>query len=221
MWVVYRDILPKSRGHPNTFNNWKFQNTKSYLKYLDQIADYLNVTPGYLIRGNSMGADVQNFSPLETKIINNISCLTINQQKILLNLIEEFKFANNPLRWDVLLCKCGFILKYADTYNPLEGKSNDRQYRQECIDEVYKMRIPRIPPGRGSPNSAGPVWHETGRRRYCSLPLLPKRYVSSRFIDFQKIIWLLFPLLMIFIMVELPLTDCRSVIPFCQTHWNS
>lgn len=84
--------------HPNTFNNWKFQNTKSYLKYLDQIADYLNVTPGYLIRGNSMGADVQNFSPLETKIINNISCLTINQQKILLNLIEEFKFANNPLR---------------------------------------------------------------------------------------------------------------------------
>jgi len=26
---------------------------------------------------------------------------------------------------------------------------------------------------------------------------------------------------MIFIMVELPSTDCRSVIPFCQPHWNS
>ena len=58
---------------------------------------------------------------------------------------------------DILLCKCGFIMKYADTYNPLEGMTNDRTYRQKCIDEVRKMRIPRIPPGRGSPHSAGSV----------------------------------------------------------------
>ena len=64
---------------------------------------------------------------------------------------------------DVLLCRCGFILKYADTYNPLEGKSNDRQYRQECIDEVYKMRIPRIPPGKGSSNSSKNVQSQRHR----------------------------------------------------------
>lgn len=55
---------------------------------------------------------------------------------------------------DILLCKCGFIMKYADTYNPLEGLTNDRDYRKKCIDEVRKMRIPRIPPGRGSPHPA-------------------------------------------------------------------
>ena len=64
---------------------------------------------------------------------------------------------------DVLLCRCGFILKYADTYNPLEGKSNDRQYRQECIDEVYKMRIPRIPPGKGSSYSSKNVQSQRHR----------------------------------------------------------
>ena len=56
---------------------------------------------------------------------------------------------------DILLCKCGFIMKYTDTYNPLKGITNDRTYRQKCIDEVREMRIPRIPPGRGSPISAG------------------------------------------------------------------
>ena len=58
---------------------------------------------------------------------------------------------------DLLLCKCGFIMKYADTYNPLEGLTNDRDYRKKCIDEVRKMRIPRIPPGRGSPHPAGSI----------------------------------------------------------------
>ena len=54
---------------------------------------------------------------------------------------------------DLLLCKCGFIMRYAETYNPLEEKTNDRKYRQECIDEVRLLRIPRIPPGKGSPSS--------------------------------------------------------------------
>lgn len=52
---------------------------------------------------------------------------------------------------DVLLCKCGHYLKYSETYNPLEGKTNDREYRQECINEMHKMQIPRIPPGGGAP----------------------------------------------------------------------
>ena len=47
---------------------------------------------------------------------------------------------------DVLKCKCGFIMKWTETYNPLERKQNDRTYRQECIDDLHKLRIPRIPP---------------------------------------------------------------------------
>jgi hypothetical protein len=61
---------------------------------------------------------------------------------------------------DVLLCKCGFYLKYADTHNPLEGLVNDREYRQHCIDEVRKMRIPRIRPGKRAPDVKGNLSHE-------------------------------------------------------------
>ena len=77
--------------HPNTFNNWKYQNTQSYLKHLDKIADYLGVSPGYLIRGNTVGADVNSFTPLESKLINEILVLTSDQQQALLTLITEFK----------------------------------------------------------------------------------------------------------------------------------
>ena len=50
---------------------------------------------------------------------------------------------------DMLRCKCGATLVYADTYNPLEGVSNDRIYRQNCIDEMYQMWLHRKrPPGR-------------------------------------------------------------------------
>jgi len=45
---------------------------------------------------------------------------------------------------DVLLCSCGCIMNYIDTYNPLEGITNDRYYRQTCIDEMRKMRLSRV-----------------------------------------------------------------------------
>ena len=77
--------------HPNTFNNWKYQNTQSYLKHLDKIAEYLDVSPGYLIRGNTVGADTADYTPLETKLINEVRLLTSTQQQALLSLIENFK----------------------------------------------------------------------------------------------------------------------------------
>lgn len=44
---------------------------------------------------------------------------------------------------DILKCKCGHQLVYVDTYDPLEGKCNDNNYRQGCIDEMRKMQPPR------------------------------------------------------------------------------
>lgn len=65
----------------------------------------------------------------------------------------------NKLRWrtsvcdefnrDMLRCRCGATLVYADTYNPLEGRCNDRAYRQSCIDEMYQMWIHRKRPPQG------------------------------------------------------------------------
>lgn len=44
---------------------------------------------------------------------------------------------------DILRCRCGSILIYADTFNPLEGRRNDRSYRQNCIDEMHQMWLHR------------------------------------------------------------------------------
>jgi len=62
---------------------------------------------------------------------------------------------------DMLLCKCGHCLKYAETYHPLEGITNDRNYRQQCIDEVYKLRTPGIPPGKRSSVTSGGIQSQT------------------------------------------------------------
>lgn len=51
---------------------------------------------------------------------------------------------------DVLLCSCGCTMRYTESYEPLEERKNDREYRQSCIDEMRKLRIPRIRPGNRS-----------------------------------------------------------------------
>ena len=45
---------------------------------------------------------------------------------------------------DVLRCKCGSIMKYVDTYNPLVGVHNDREYRRSCIDGMRNLQVRRI-----------------------------------------------------------------------------
>lgn len=50
---------------------------------------------------------------------------------------------------DPLKCKCGYYMEYESTYNPLEGKHNDRKYREECIDEMHRLRIRRRGPCMG------------------------------------------------------------------------
>jgi hypothetical protein len=51
---------------------------------------------------------------------------------------------------------------------------------------VYKMRIPRIPPGKGSSNSSKNVQSQRHRWGHGLVPLLPVRYVSNWFTSFKK-----------------------------------
>ena len=49
---------------------------------------------------------------------------------------------------DIFKCDvCGHEFVYVYTHNPLEGISNDRQYRQDCIDEMRFMWLSRGSPG--------------------------------------------------------------------------
>lgn len=47
---------------------------------------------------------------------------------------------------DPLKCKCGYYMEYDSTYDPLEGKRNDRSYRKECIDDMQRLQIRRKGP---------------------------------------------------------------------------
>ncbi|MBQ7991405.1 MAG: helix-turn-helix transcriptional regulator [Solobacterium sp.] len=93
-----KDLTDYLGMHSNTFNNWKYGNTRSYLKKIDEIADFLNVTPGYLLKGNSIYADIEGFTPIEKRIVDDIRKLSEEQQQILASFIEKLILPNNSLR---------------------------------------------------------------------------------------------------------------------------
>jgi len=51
---------------------------------------------------------------------------------------------------DPIKCSCGSYMKYSYTYNPLEGKTNDKNYRKECINEMQSLQIRRTRPPVGT-----------------------------------------------------------------------
>lgn len=66
----------------------------------------------------------------------------INQKKthFRYNMIKSFQR-------DPLLCKCGEIMIYVETYDPFEGDiKNDRQYRNKCIYESKYLSKRKKPP---------------------------------------------------------------------------
>ncbi len=66
--------------------------------------------------------------------------------KALKDKLNKFKYRTHLIdsfNRDPLKCKCGAIMQYTYTCNPLEGIKNDRAYRKRCIDEMYEMRLRR------------------------------------------------------------------------------
>ena len=86
--------------------------------------------------------------------IRQASRLKKQREKQLKEKMHKIRFRTSvcdEFNRDVLRCTCGEILVYADTYNPLEGITNDRAYRQKCIDEMHQMWIHRKRTDRRSP----------------------------------------------------------------------
>ena len=70
----------------------------------------------------------------------------LEKKKLLKHKLDKLKFRTqiaDTYNRDVFKCGCGGIFKYTFSYNPLEGIKNDRKYRENCIDEMRKMRIQR------------------------------------------------------------------------------
>jgi transcriptional regulator with XRE-family HTH domain len=76
--------------HPNTFHQWKYSNSKGYMTRINDIASFLNVTPGYLLQGNVLSADIEGLTPREMEMIRILRKLNDEQQKAVLNCLKKF-----------------------------------------------------------------------------------------------------------------------------------
>ncbi len=68
------------------FTKWKYENSKSYLKYMDEIADYLNVTVDYLMNGTENGTE---YPQEDVELLNLIHELSKPKRKLVRNIIIE------------------------------------------------------------------------------------------------------------------------------------
>lgn len=81
---------------------------------------------------------------LESK---RIRIILVKLEKKLKNKLNKFRYRTHLIdsfNRDPIQCKCGAIMQYTYTYNPLEDKRNDRTYRKRCIDEMMRMYKRRI-----------------------------------------------------------------------------
>ena len=74
-------LLGLSRG---TYSNWKLGKSKSYLKQIDVIAEFLNVSPNYLLRGIEDAPDSGTQTPIEDEMLRVFRKLDPRKQECLI-----------------------------------------------------------------------------------------------------------------------------------------
>ena len=52
-----------------TFTSWRYQNVKSYMAHIDEISEYLSVSPNYLLRGIDDEVNFETLSEAEIQLI--------------------------------------------------------------------------------------------------------------------------------------------------------
>ena len=70
----------------------------------------------------------------------------LEKKIILKQKLDKLKFRTqvaDTYNRDVFKCGCGGTFKFTYTYNPLEGRGNDRKYREDSINEMRSLRIQR------------------------------------------------------------------------------
>ena len=65
------------------------------------------------------------------------------RKKEIKNKLNQLKFRTHMIQSfgrDPILCKCGYVMKYEDTFDPFEGGTiNDRHFREKCIEDIRRM----------------------------------------------------------------------------------
>ena len=70
----------------STYDNWRRGNSKSYLKYIDEIADFLHVDPKELTGDPA----VQMQDPKEDKLLDLFRSVTESEKDLLIKVVDAF-----------------------------------------------------------------------------------------------------------------------------------
>lgn len=83
------------------FTRWKYSGSSSYLKYIDTIAEYLNVPSDYLLYGTVDSGHKKQITFEDIEILNSLADLTPNEKEFVKNTIlflQTQHVSNNSLR---------------------------------------------------------------------------------------------------------------------------
>jgi len=75
----------------STYDNWKNGSSESFLKHIDKIAEFLNVTPNYLLRGSdtvSLRETKQKMN--EDRMVKLFRSIPEKEGERLLRIVEAF-----------------------------------------------------------------------------------------------------------------------------------
>ena len=79
-----QELLAALGLNRSTYSNWKLGKSKTYLKQIDSIANYFNVSPSYLLRGIENGPEEGTKGALEDEMIRIFRHLTPKRQELLI-----------------------------------------------------------------------------------------------------------------------------------------
>ena len=77
-------LLAKLGTNRSTYSNWKLGKSKSYLKQIDKIAEFLDVSPNYLLRGVEDGTVDETKTAAEHEMLCVFRKLSRKKQDCLL-----------------------------------------------------------------------------------------------------------------------------------------
>lgn len=74
----------------STYDNWRRGKSESYLKYINEIADFLQVDPKELTGDTDIDLAVKKQDPKEDKLLSLFRSVTDSEKELLIKVVDTF-----------------------------------------------------------------------------------------------------------------------------------
>ena len=84
-----KDLLSYLGLGDSVFTKWRYNNGKSYLKYISEISDYFGVSQSYILSGDNDEFKCSDLTKDEQYLINRYRLLDPHKQKVLIEVANS------------------------------------------------------------------------------------------------------------------------------------